>query len=134
LLSYQDHIFFSDGEHYREIKEDLDNLIELGVYIESITTDGHKSILKAIKNSLQDVIVQRCPVHIQRMCLLWLTRFPKHNAGMDLRRLVLLLLQINTENDRLYWTKKLEQWYQRHQSYLQEKSYNEKTGRYWYTP
>jgi mutator family transposase len=140
MLSYQDHddgytqlIRFSDGEHYQEIKEDLANLIQLGVRIESITTDGHKSILKAIKKSLPDVIVQRCLVHIQRMCLLWLTRFPKHNAGIELRRLVLLLLQIKTENDRLYWTKEIEQWYGRHKDYLQQKSYNEKTGRYWYT-
>lgn len=140
LLSYQDHtdgytqlIRFSDGEHYHEIKEDLANLIQLGVRIESITTDGHKSILKAIKKSLPDVIVQRCLVHIQRMCLLWLTRFPKHEAGMELRRLVLLLLQIKTENDRLYWTKEIEQWFGRHKDYLQQKSYNEKTGRYWYT-
>ena len=140
LLCYQDDadgytqlIRFSDGEHYKEIKEDLDNLIKLGVHIESITTDGHKSILKAIKKSLPDVIVQRCLVHIQRMCLLWLTRFPKHQAGVELRRLVLMLLQIKTENDRLYWTKELEQWYQRHKDYLQEKSYNEPTGRYWYT-
>ena len=140
MLSYQDHddgytqlIRFSDGEHYQEIKEDLANLIQLGVKIESITTDGHKSILKAIKKSLPDVIVQRCLVHIQRMCLLWLTRFPKHDAGMELRRLVLLLLQIKTQNDRLYWTKELEQWYQKHKDYLQQKSYNEKTGRFWYT-
>ena len=140
LLSYQDHedgytqlIRFSDGEHYREIKEDLDNLINLGVHIESITTDGHKSILKAIKKSLPDVIVQRCLVHIQRMCLLWLTRFPKHDAGIELRRLVLLLLQIKTENDRLYWTQEIEQWFKRHRDYLQQKSYNEKTERYWYT-
>jgi len=140
MLCYQDHddgytqlIRFSNGEHFGEIKEDLDNLIKLGVHIESITTDGHKSILKAIKKSLPDVIVQRCLVHIQRMCLLWLTRFPKHDAGMELRRLVLLLLQIETENDRIYWAKELEQWYQRHKNYLQEKSYNEKTGRYWYT-
>ena len=140
MLSYQDHddgytqlIRFSDGEHYQEIKEDLANLIQLGVRIESITTDGHKSILKAIKKSLPDVIVQRCLVHIQRMCLLWLTRFPKHDAGMELRRLVLLLLQIKTQNDRLYWTKELEQWHHRHKDYLQQKSYNEKTGRYWYT-
>jgi len=140
MLCYQDHddgytqlIRFSNGEHFGEIKEDLDNLIKLGVHIESITTDGHKSILKAIKKSLPDVIVQRCLVHIQRMCLLWLTRFPKHDAGMELRRLVLLLLQIKTENDRIYWAKELEQWYQRHKNYLQEKSYNEKTGRYWYT-
>ena len=140
MLSYQDHtdgytqlIRFSDGEHYQEIKEDLANLIQLGVRIESITTDGHKSILKAIKKSLPDVIVQRCLVHIQRMCLLWLTRFPKHDAGMELRRLVLLLLQIKTENDRLYWIKELQQWHQRHNDYLQQKSYNEITGRYWYT-
>jgi transposase-like protein len=140
LLSYQDHddgytqlIRFADGEHYREIKEDLDNLINLGVHIESITTDGHKSILKAIKKSLPDVIVQRCLVHIQRMCLLWLTRFPKHDAGIELRRLVLLLLQIKTENDRLYWTREIEQWFKRHRDYLQQKSYNEKTERYWYT-
>jgi AraC-like DNA-binding protein len=140
LLSYQDHtdgytqlIRFTDGEHYQEIKEDLTNLIRLGVQIESITTDGHKSILKAIKKSLPDVIVQRCLVHIQRMCLLWLTRFPKYEAGVELRRLVLLLLQIKTENDRLYWTKEIEQWFGRHKDYLQQKSYNEKTSRYWYT-
>jgi hypothetical protein len=79
------------------------------------------------------VIVQRCLVHIQRMCLLWLTRFPKYDAGVELRRLVLLLLQIKTENDRLYWTKEIEQWFGRHKGYLQQKSYNEKTNRYWYT-
>ena len=140
LLCYQDNadgysqlIRFSDGEHYKEIKEDLDNLITLGVHIESITIDGHKSILKAIKKSLPDVIVQRCLVHIQRMCLLWLTQFPKHNAGMELRKLVLMVLQIKTQNDRLHWIRELEQWYQRYKDYLQEKSYNETTGRYWYT-
>jgi len=84
LVCYQDHedgytqlIRVTDGEHYTEIKEDLDNLIKLGVQIESITTDGHKSALKAIRKTFPDVTVQRCLVHIQRMCLLWLTRFPK---------------------------------------------------------
>ena len=140
LLCYQDHddgytqlIRFSDGEHYSEIKEDLDNLIKLGVQIESITTDGHKSILKAIKKSVPDVLVQRCLVHIQRMCLLWLTRFPRHPAGVELRHLVLMLMRIKTENDRLYWTTELTLWYHRHQQYLQQKTINEQTGRYWYT-
>ncbi len=139
MLCYQDHddgytqlIRFTDGEHFTEIKEDLDNLIKLGVHIESITTDGHKSILKAIKKSLPDVTVQRCLVHIQRMCLLWLTRFPKHLAGVELRRLVLLLLRIKTHNDRLHWTEELALWHERHKAYLQEKTINEQTGRYWY--
>lgn len=65
-------IRFTDDEHFNEIKEDLDNLIKLGVHKESITTDGHKSILKAIKKSLPDVLAQRRLVHIQRMFLMWL--------------------------------------------------------------
>jgi transposase-like protein len=140
LLCYQDDtdgytqlIRFSDGEHYEEIREDLENLLKLGLHIESITTDGHKSILKAIKKSMPEVTVQRCLVHIQRMCLLWLTRFPKHLAGMELRRLVLQLLHIKTENDRLYWIRQLEQWYQKHKVHLQQKTIHEETGRYWYT-
>lgn len=140
MVCYQDDqdgytqlIRFSDGEHYEEIKEDLDNLIKLGVQIESITTDGHKSILKAIKKSMPDVRVQRCLVHIQRMCLLWLTRFPKHTAGIELRRLVLMLLKIKTENDRLYWIRELEQWHNHHKTYIEEKTINPQTGKYWYT-
>jgi len=129
---YTQLIRVTDGEHYAEIKEDLDNLIKLGVHIESITTDGHKSTLKAIKKSLPNVTVQRCLVHIQRMCLLWLTRFPKHIAGVELRALVLMLLNIKTPNDRLWWTGQLTNWYSRHKDYLAEKNYNENTGRYWY--
>lgn len=140
LLCYQDHfdgytqlIRFSDGERYEEIREDLNNLIKLGLRIESITTDGHKSILKAIKKSVPDVIVQRCLVHIQRMCFLWLTRYPRHPSGVELRSLVTLLLWVKKENDRLYWIKEFESWYSRHEDYLQEKTINLKTGRYWYT-
>lgn len=139
MLCYQDHddgytqlIRFSDGEHFTEIKEDLDNLIKLGVHIESITTDGHKSVLKAIKKALPDVLVQRCLVHIQRMCLLWLTRFPKHIAAIELRRLVLMLLRIKTHNDRIHWMAELAQWHQCHKAYLAEKTIHEQTGRYWY--
>jgi hypothetical protein len=140
LVCYQDHedgytqlIRFSDGEHYEEIKEDLNNLIKLGVHIESITTDGHKSILKAIRKALPDVITQRCLVHIQRMCLLWLTRFPKHLAGQQLRQHILLLMKIKSNNDRIYWTRELELWHKRHKEYLQEKTFQENTGRYWFT-
>lgn len=32
----------------RELAEDLSNLLKLGVQIESITCDGHRSLLKAI--------------------------------------------------------------------------------------
>jgi len=140
LVTYQDDldgytqlIRFTDAERYEEIKEDLQNLIKLGVQLESITTDGHKSILKAINKALPDVYVQRCLVHIQRMCLIWLTRYPKHDSGRELRRLALMLLKIETENDKLFWMLLLDAWYQKHKDYISEKSYNEETERYWYT-
>jgi hypothetical protein len=140
LVAYQDDfdgytqlIRFTDGEHFNEIKEDLDNLIKLGVQLESITTDGHKSVLKAIKKATPKVKVQRCLVHIQRMCLLWLTRYPKHVAGQQLRLLVLLLLKVKTDNDRLFWIQSLDQWHHTHKTYLNEKTFHPETNRYWFT-
>lgn len=130
---YTQLIRFSDGEHYEQIKEDLDNLIRLGVQIESVTTDGHKGALKAIRSSLPHALVQRCLVHIQRMCLLWLTRYPRHIAGVELRRLVLDIMKIRTHNDRLWWTAELEAWHKRHAAYLKERTINPDSGRYWYT-
>lgn len=140
LVAYQDDsdgytqlIRFTDAERYEEVKEDLENLIKLGVQLESITTDGHKSVLKAIGKTLPDIHVQRCLIHIQRMCLLWLTRYPKHDSGRELRQLVLMLLKIETENDKLFWGRQLDLWHNKHKDYISEKSFNEETGRYWYT-
>lgn len=140
LVCYQDDydgytqlIRFTDKEDYFEMKEDLENLIKLGIQIESVTTDGHKSILKAIKKAVPDAKVQRCLVHIQRMCLIWLTRFPKHIAGQELRSLVLMLLKIKTENDKTFWLQEFNQWFSRHKEYINEKTFNQETDRYWYT-
>ena len=36
----------TDGEWFEELAEDLSNLLQLGVQIESITCDGHKALLK----------------------------------------------------------------------------------------
>lgn len=101
LVAYQDYydgytqlIRFTDGEHYEEIKEDLTNLLLLGVKLESITSHGDKSIFKAIKKNNKNIIVLRCLVHIQRICLIWLIKFPKHQSGQELRKHVLLLLKI----------------------------------------
>ena len=49
LISYTQLFRFSDGERYEEIKEDLRNLLTLGLEIASITCDGHKATLKAVK-------------------------------------------------------------------------------------
>ena len=132
LLSYTQLFRFSDAERYEEIKEDLTNLLNLGLQIDSITTDGHKATLKAIKKVMPTVLVQRCLVHIQRMCLLWLTANPTYEAGKELRAIAGYIHLIKTHNDKQYFIRQLLQWELKHKKFLNEKSYKIETGRYWY--
>ncbi len=120
------------GEWYEELREDLENLLSLQVQIESITCDGHKALLKAIKHVCPNIILQRCLVHIQRMCRIWLTMNPKTIPGTELRSIVAILHTIKTTNERDYWIVSLAQWHERHKDFLNEKSYQLATGRYWY--
>jgi transposase-like protein len=131
-LSYTQLFRFSDAERYEEIKEDLRNLLNLGLQIDSITTDGHKATLKAIKKVMPGVLVQRCLVHIQRMCLLWLTANPSYAAGKELRTLARCIHLIKTHNDKQYFINQLRQWETTYKTFLNEKSYKVETGRYWY--
>ena len=130
---YTQLIRFTDGEHYEEIKEDLTNPLLLGVKLERITCEGVKSILKAIKKTNKDIVVQRCLVPIQRMCLIWLTKYPKHQSGQKLRRHILLLLKIRTNNDKTWWINELNLWHERHKTYINKKAINPEIERYWYT-
>jgi hypothetical protein len=61
---------FLHAERYEEIKEDFVNLLSLGLEIASITCNGDKATLKAIKNVVPRAVVQRRIVYIQRMRLL----------------------------------------------------------------
>jgi hypothetical protein len=123
----------TDGEWYEELKEDLENLFKLGVQIESITCDGHKALLKAIRATCNQVIVQRCIVHVQRMCRIWLTTNPKSLAGIELRAIVNRLHKIENREQWGYWVVDLNSWHVKHNEYINEKSYNLDTSRYWYT-
>jgi hypothetical protein len=122
----------SDGEWYEELKEDLENLLLLGVQIESITCDGHKALLKAIRKTCKHVIVQRCVIHIQRMCRVWLTIKPKSEAGTCLREIISQVHKIENHEQWGAWIVSLIKWYETYYSFIYEKSYNPATGRYWF--
>jgi hypothetical protein len=123
----------TDGEWFEEMKEDLEKLLEMGVNIESITCDGHKSLLKAIKKVCKNVTVQRCLVHIQRMCGIWLSTSPKSTAGIELKQITSKLHLINSYEERDYWIVSFVRWHECHKIFVNEKSFNQETGRYWYT-
>ena len=122
----------TNRENYAEIKEDLINLLELGVQIESVTCDGHKSILKAVKEILPDATLQRCIVHIQRDCRIWLTKNPKSEAGFYLKQISGTLHKIDNHYMLSLWLLELHNWFVKYKDYINEKSFKEETDRWWY--
>lgn len=123
----------TDGEWFDEMAEDLSNLLRLGVQIESITCDGHKGLLKAVRNACPDVTLQRCIVHVQRMCRIWLSTRPKSDAGRELRGIISQLHNITSPIERDYWIVSLVNWYESHKDFVNQKTVNPNTGRYWFT-
>lgn len=57
---------------------------------------------------------ERCLVHISRMCRIWITQHPKHKSGFELKEIVVKILHMYLD-------------------FINQKSYNMETGRYWYT-
>lgn len=123
---------FSSGEYYQEIREDLENLRILGVQIESITCDGLKGTIKAIRQVYPKAIMQRCVVHVYRMAHIWLRQKPKYQASIELKYIISMLPNIQTHNDRIYFTNQLKAWYKHHEAFINEKAYSNVTGRWWY--
>ena len=123
----------TDGEWFDEIIEDLQNLLDIGVQIESVTCDGLSNTIKAVRKVSPNTIIQRCTVHIQREVLTWLTRNPKSQAGVELRQIVRRLHLIKNRNDWGYWIVDLIKWYETYKEYVNEKTYYPQTKRYWFT-
>jgi len=123
---------FTDKERYLQIKEDLENIQSLGIKIKAITCDGHRAILKAIKEACGDVIMQRCLVHIHRESNIWLRQKPVNQQSVCLKQIVNLLFKIKVENDKILWIKLFHAWYETNRNYINEKKINTETGRWWY--
>jgi transposase-like protein len=123
----------TDGEWEEELREDLENILSLGIEIESVTTDGARNIIKAVNRACPTAKVQRCVIHIQRECLIWLTRHPKSDAGVELRRIVRVLHLIESKQQWGEWMVSLMRWHERHKEYIETKSRKAESDSYWFT-
>ena len=123
----------TDQERYIEIKEDLANLVSLGCNIYSITCDGHKAILKAIKQVLPDVIVQRCVVHIKRQVRVFLSAKPKTVVARELLQFSNQITSIKTIEQCDLWLTSFARWHEQNKAFINERTRNPETKRWWYT-
>jgi hypothetical protein len=140
LILYYDHDIryvqlyrHSDEEKFKEIYEDLMNIKKLGVEVYSITCDGHKAILKAIRKAYPTVIVQRCLVHIKRQVKNYLSTSPKTPPGLHLLRLSKKITGIKTQEQCGLWLLDFKAWCDEYESYVKQRSFNAESKRYWYT-
>ena len=119
-------------ENYNNYVADLELLKQSGLNIVSITSDGQKGLIKAINRVFPNIIHQRCIIHVQRMSLIYLTRFPKTDAGITFRYWVKKLHEINSYEKRDFWIMQFSGWCRKYDSFLKEKS-ESLSGRKWYT-
>lgn len=123
----------TNKEKYREIKEDLENLKLLGVSVYSVTCDGHKSILKSVQKVYPNAVIQRCVVHVKRQASSWLGKFPKLTASQELLQISKRITKLNTIEEINDWLIRFDKWYHQNKAFINEQSFNEQTGRMWYT-
>jgi transposase-like protein len=123
----------TNQEKYKEIKEDLANLKKLGVNVYSVTCDGHKAILKAIKKVFPSAIIQRCLVHVKRQVRNYLSQKPKLECAKQLWSIVTQITHIKTNEQCGLWLIEMEKWYQQNEAFINEQSRQLETGRLWYT-
>ena len=123
----------TDGEWLDEIVEDLQNLLDIGISIESVTCDGLSNIIKAVKKVSPQTVIQRYLAHIQRETLIWLSVNPKSSAGLELRNIIRKMHLIKDRTDWGYWIVELNQWYQTYKDFVNHKTIKQDTNRYWFT-
>jgi hypothetical protein len=81
-------------ESYKTVHPMLIQLNALGLHPQALMLDGHRMIIRAIREVWGTVIIQRCLYHIQREGLRWLRTYPKTEAAKELQKLLRLLTRI----------------------------------------
>ena len=120
-------------EGLRDLMEDLQAIKDVGIEVESVTCDGAANILKAVRNVFPEAIIQRCTFHIANEVCLWLTKKPKSEAAKDLRELVGYLNKVSTHEEAQLWMRAFVDWKTKFNSFINQKTTDEQSGRWWYT-
>lgn len=103
----------------------MNKLLSLGFIINSVTVDGKKGLFKVFK----DYPIQMCQFHQKMIVKRYITRFPKLEASIELKRICTRLKYSN----EVRFTKALDIWYLKYKNFLNEESINWNTGEITFT-
>jgi transposase-like protein len=94
------------SENYANAYKMAEELKGLGVEPKSVTLDGLKPVIAAIKDVWPKIIIQRCLYHIEHPGLMWLRSKPKTEAGRELREIYKGITGIKDEEGKVEFTKR----------------------------
>jgi len=109
---------------YKEAKETLEGL---GFTFKAVVLDGRKGL----KLVFSGVPIQLCQFHQIKTVTKYLTRKPKLEASIQLRLIALGLSR--TDMTESIFTQLLQEWYERWQEFLKERTYTEDRKHWQYT-
>jgi transposase-like protein len=92
------------------------NLKRQGLDPVFVTTDGERSIIRAMKLVWPNVKLQRCLYHLQREGMRWLRTYPKTEAGKELRNILSKLSMIKAIQERDTFVRIYDNWIKKYGS------------------
>lgn len=131
---------FKHAQHWRytnvkevasEIAADLEYLKTQGVWCSSITSDGGRGIVSAVKTIYPRLPHQRCVVHIKRQCDGWLSTKPKTQAGKELKAIMVGAATIVNNYQKDQFVVGFRSWCIRYEGFLKERTYLQGTTTRW---
>lgn len=93
----------------------IEEIFRRGISIQSIICDGRKGLFSLFG----DIPVQMCQFHQIQIVLRYLTRKPKHQANVELKKISLSL----TKSSQLEFEKQLDDWYIKWKEYYMNEVY-----------
>ena len=96
-----------------------------GFIVQAVVVDGKK----CLKSVFSDLPVQMCHFHQVAIITRYLTRKPKLEAGKELKKITSLLIK----SDEKEFTFFLNNWFEKWEEFLKEKTVNPETGKWFYT-
>lgn len=105
-------------EAFKEAYPWFMSLKQSGLNPKFITTDGERSVLRAMRFVWPQAKYQRCLYHLQHEGVRWLRSYPKTEAGKELRFLISKLSWIKTIEERDSFIKKYREWFTKYREYI----------------
>jgi hypothetical protein len=91
---------YVERESFQEAYPWFIRLQHQGLSPRFMTTDGERSIIRAMMMVWPGVQLQRCLYHLQHEGMRWLRTYPKTEAGKELRAILSKLSQVKTLQER----------------------------------